>query len=473
MANKTNANIDALEERFMELFSDVSKELGKLPKLYAYHSYLHTLKVVAYAEELSFAEGLDPYDHHLVTTAALLHDIGFLVNQDDHEYLGTQWANEHLPKYGYSREDIETINSAILATKIPQSPKNIHGEILCDADLFYLGTKAYVRISNLLRKEWALQGNTFSDTAWTDLQIKFLKGHEYFTDSAKERLNFQKRENLEAMYAKRVEEDIHPLNIFVPVDFTENSLNALKYAVRMATDIPKSEVKALHVVSASWQIQEKQAKLKELIQSLKNPYHIKITSNVIAGNHLEEIGRAAHHYKADVVVAGTHNPKGIKRLATSDALTMVENSRMPFLSLQNREGPQPKQPKLIAIPVQKAGVHPDLIDVVKGLVKPFDARVALLHKPLEGESARDEIEEELKKVIVLLRREHIPIKSHAISAQLNFTEGVIEKARELDVNVIAVGHSTKTSFWKRVSENFDQKLLENSANIPILTLNVE
>lgn len=473
MANNTISNIDALEERFMELFSDVSKELGKLPKLYTYHSYLHTLKVVAYAEELSFAEGLDPHDHHLVTTAALLHDIGFLVNQEDHEYLGTQWAYDHLPKYGYNRDEIEIINEAILATKIPQSPKSIHGEILCDADLFYLGTKAYVRISNMLRKEWDLQGNSFTDTAWIDLQIKFLKSHEYFTDSARDRLNFQKRENLEAMYAKSHDNGIFPLNIFVPVDFTENSVNALKYAIRMATDIPKSEVKALHVVSASWQIQENQAKLKELISALKNPYHIKITSNVIAGNHLEEIGRAAHHYKADVVVAGTHNPKGIKRLATSDAFTMVENSRMPFLSLQNREGPQPKQPKLIAIPVQKSGIHSDLIEVVKKLVKPFDARVALLHKPLEGNKDRSDIEEQLKQIIVMLRREHIPIKSHPISARLNFTDGIVEKAKELNVNVIAVGHSTKASFWTRVSNNFDQKLLENSANIPVLTLNVE
>jgi len=45
----------------------------------------------------------------------------------------------------------------IMATKIPQSPKNLLEQIICDADLDYLGRERYEENSLLLLQELRLK----------------------------------------------------------------------------------------------------------------------------------------------------------------------------------------------------------------------------------------------------------------------------------------------------------------------------
>ena len=68
----------------------------------------------------------------------------------------------------------------ILATKIPQSPKNIYEEILCDSDLDYLGREDYIENSNRLLQEIQLN-KKITELEWLNIQDKFLRAHHYFT----------------------------------------------------------------------------------------------------------------------------------------------------------------------------------------------------------------------------------------------------------------------------------------------------
>ncbi len=66
--------------------------------------------------------------------------------------------------------------------------------IMCDADLEPLGRDYFPYVSELLRKE-----SGKSKEEWVEIQIKFLKDHEYYTDSAKKLFNRQKQENLKIL----------------------------------------------------------------------------------------------------------------------------------------------------------------------------------------------------------------------------------------------------------------------------------
>lgn len=74
----------------------------------------------------------------LLLTAASYHDAGSLRVIKHHETDSCKIANEILPSFGYSNDDIKSINSMIMVTKIPQSPSNLLQEILADADFDYL-----------------------------------------------------------------------------------------------------------------------------------------------------------------------------------------------------------------------------------------------------------------------------------------------------------------------------------------------
>lgn len=175
--------------------------LGKLstglPETLTYHSYHHVLDVLQAAEMLCEKEKVPAEDVELVKVAALFHDSGFLLNAVNHEQIGCDMAKKLLPEFGYNDSEIATICGMILATKFPQKPLNRLEEILCDADLDYLGRPDFFSIGNMLFEELKMSGNISTMREWNQLQVTFLLTHKYFTRSSKELREFQKEVHLQ------------------------------------------------------------------------------------------------------------------------------------------------------------------------------------------------------------------------------------------------------------------------------------
>ncbi len=164
-----------------------------------YHGMHHTLDVLYVTEELCYLEKVSPYEALLLKTAALFHDSGFTINNKDHEALGCGIAKETLPRYGFSPGEIEQVCSMIMATKIPQSPKNYLEQIICDADLDYLGRDDFFSIGNTLYEELRCYNVLEGEEAWNRLQIGFLEKHAFFTETNKRRRAPQKRKYLDTL----------------------------------------------------------------------------------------------------------------------------------------------------------------------------------------------------------------------------------------------------------------------------------
>jgi adenylate cyclase len=171
--------------QFTDLQEVILDKMEKeLPKYLHYHNVKHTVDVVTEVELIGWAEGLNDGELLIIKTAALFHDIGHVVGYENHEYYGTQIAREMLPKYNYSKEQIEQICKIIMATKLPPDPKNLSEEIICDSDLDYLGRSDFIPVSNLLYEELKTQNKISSLNEWNKLQIKFISSHQYFTKTA-------------------------------------------------------------------------------------------------------------------------------------------------------------------------------------------------------------------------------------------------------------------------------------------------
>jgi len=72
-----------------------------------------------------------------------------------------------------------------MATRLPPTPGTRLEEIMCDADLDYLGRSDMIPVSNTLYLELKERSmiNTIHD--WNRLQLKFISGHQYFTSTAR------------------------------------------------------------------------------------------------------------------------------------------------------------------------------------------------------------------------------------------------------------------------------------------------
>lgn len=159
----------------------ILSELDHLSPALTYHGKHHTLDVFAVAERLCLSEKVSEKDTILVLTAALLHDAGFLRHYVDHEEHSCRIAEEWLPQFNYTEGSIKTICGLIRATKIPQSPQTPLEEILCDADLDYLGRDDFHSIGQTLFQEMKTLKLMDTEENWNAMQIRFLENHHYFT----------------------------------------------------------------------------------------------------------------------------------------------------------------------------------------------------------------------------------------------------------------------------------------------------
>jgi ligand-binding sensor domain-containing protein/class 3 adenylate cyclase/predicted metal-dependent HD superfamily phosphohydrolase len=162
----------------------VDRLKNELPKNLYYHDLRHTTDVCAAVERLALMEGIEGDDIFLLKTAALYHDAGFVHQYRNNEDLGAAMAQEVLPRFGYTQEQIEKIGRLIRSTKVPQKPKTHLQQIICDADLDYLGGDEFHEIADNLKRELTERDAVSSDKQWDELQVKFLESHTYFTKTA-------------------------------------------------------------------------------------------------------------------------------------------------------------------------------------------------------------------------------------------------------------------------------------------------
>ncbi|HTI09386.1 MAG TPA: Pycsar system effector family protein [Puia sp.] len=169
-----------------------------------YHNRTHTEKVAQAAMMIAQHYQLNEKDFFIVNVAAWFHDIGYYKGgAPGHEEKGAQMAEAFLTGTGVDASVMDSVKGCILATKLPQRPTNLLEEIVCDADLFHLGTDEFGERNKLLRKEAeATHHKKISKDQWRKDTIRFLESHHYHTDYCQLLLNEKKQENLDALKAK-------------------------------------------------------------------------------------------------------------------------------------------------------------------------------------------------------------------------------------------------------------------------------
>jgi adenylate cyclase len=184
--------------QFTDIQEIILDKLEKeLPDYLCYHNVKHTVDVVTEVELIGWGEGCSDEEILLLKTAGLFHDAGHTIAYDNHEFYGARLAAEMLPKYNYTPKQVERICSLIMATKLPPRPADLLGCIICDSDLDYLGRSDFIPVSNTLYEELKAQNKIGSLNDWNKLQVKFISGHQYFTETARNLREVNKKLQIE------------------------------------------------------------------------------------------------------------------------------------------------------------------------------------------------------------------------------------------------------------------------------------
>lgn len=119
-----------------------------------------------------------------------------------HEEKSCEIAEVDLTRFGLTSRQKEIVFGLIRTTRVPQNPRTKLQQILCDADLDYLGRSDFYLIGEGLYQEFLWQGTIKNELEWNRIQVKFLESHKYFTPSSKKRREKQKQQHLTEIKAK-------------------------------------------------------------------------------------------------------------------------------------------------------------------------------------------------------------------------------------------------------------------------------
>ncbi len=174
-----------------DLFKD------KLPSWVVYHNFNHTAEIVEAVKEIGEGSKLSKTEMEITLLAAWFHDTGYIGGADGHEARSAEIASAFLRERGYPADRIERVAGCIKATMVPQTPKNLLEEVLCDADMVHLGKKKFFEKGDLMRLEFERRmDKSFTDLEWLNSNIEFLARHKYHTKYAREAFSKRSEKNM-------------------------------------------------------------------------------------------------------------------------------------------------------------------------------------------------------------------------------------------------------------------------------------
>ncbi|HLY70413.1 MAG TPA: Pycsar system effector family protein [Puia sp.] len=182
-----------------------------------YHNLAHTVKILEAATKINAHYNLNERDYFIVCAAIWFHDTGILMTGlADHEVKSAEIAESYLTQSGIGPQEISEIKNCILSTKLPQHPHSLVEKIVCDADLFNLGTTEFIENNKLVRKEMEEFGHEkINGYQWRARTISLLEKHHYHTEFCQLLLNKTKEANMKNLLKKQEEKNWqkHPANL--------------------------------------------------------------------------------------------------------------------------------------------------------------------------------------------------------------------------------------------------------------------
>lgn len=236
---------------------------NKLHKNIRFHTLQHTQEVVRACQLLGEEMRINGDDQFALQLAAWFHDTGYTSGSSrDHENVSIRLSLEFMNARNIPEEIKTKVVGCINATRMPQTPENTLEQIICDADLFHLGTSDFDEKNRMLREELNEFGdNDVSKKDWRKINIRFLERHEYFTPYGREKLQPVKDRHLEDLLEK------------------ENKKHYTMKPEKKEKDKQKDKAKDPAAVAAAEEAKRKREKEKEADRSIATVFRIMAQSH--------------------------------------------------------------------------------------------------------------------------------------------------------------------------------------------------
>ena len=273
--------------------------------------------------------------------------------------------------------------------------------------------------------------------------------------------------------------------ILIPVDFSKDSVNAVKYGINVANKLD-ADVRLIHVKTGDNYAPEfagnedmlrindqLEVWMKELLDNVKGGYYVaggKIDWKIREGNVVHEISNQAKYDDTSMIVVASHGISGFQdKFIGSNAYRLVANAPCPVIVV--RHGVEyDTEIKKIVVPVDFDKDSVTIIPVVAGLAVVFKAKIILAGlRDSSYKHVLQRIKTEMNLVEKYIREyADIEIDKKVLSGK-HLSKQLREYAKEIDADLLAIRIHHSANPFVNMFRPFANDMV-NYTELPVLAV---
>lgn len=266
------------------------------------------------------------------------------------------------------------------------------------------------------------------------------------------------------------------MKIIIPVDFSDNSINALDFALALAGK-KDGEIILVHVIEAvfdfasqaSVALESMHRDAESLMQKTLDKYQdhkLKFTTIIKEGTASISVARIAREINATLIVMGTQGLSGIKvSLIGSTTINLIRESSVPVLVVPTESNAS--EIRKVALALEFANHEEKFINWVIEMSKRWERGIEFVHV----QTAADfEEEPGVKKLEDFIASHHpdLPVKIHTFYAKTP-VEGLDQFLEENEKVILVMCHEHK-NLWEQVLSRSQTIQMVFHSKVPLLVM---
>jgi nucleotide-binding universal stress UspA family protein len=227
----------------------------------------------------------------------------------------------------------------------------------------------------------------------------------------------------------------------------------------------------LHVIDNKKQIAEARLKLNALQERIASESNIEIETMVRIGSIFEDIDKVAIEQGASLIIMGTHGLRGMQFITGSRALKIVTESSVPFIVVQERTIRSHGYHNLV-VPLDLHKETKQKLSLVADMAKYFGGEVHLISPGETDEFLKNQLERNILFAEQYLGERGISYKVEITDRKTDgFVKDLLKYSASVDADLICIMNFYDNSLMSVFSSSYEQQLITNEAQIPVLCVN--
>ncbi len=271
--------------------------------------------------------------------------------------------------------------------------------------------------------------------------------------------------------------------ILVPIDFSDNSLNALEFGIQIANKL-KADLKILHVKTKK--VEYRYAKrvpelilsdnvgewMNEIVEHNKSKYLVpggNFGYQVREGNVIKEVTNQAKYDDATLIVVGTHGASGFEdKWIGSNAYRLVHSSIVPVLTIRpEREW---RSITKVILPISFSRTSRQKVPAVVGMAKLFDAKLYVVGIKEPGYNIlKSRVNAYVKQTVRFIHKNtDLRVESEILSGKSK-AELLMDYVEQIDADIVATNVLRSSNPFDNLLKPFANQLI-NECKCPVLAV---